>query len=241
MNKAYLIILALVIFSSYASAIQHFQIREFSDTSLGDADNKTIRVRSILVYSTTDGTDSNIKNGNPLETYIQYNTFIDTWNNDNSAFAVESCNLAISKITALANETVVLFNRTFTDDTKDGRFFINIVPREDIVAIMQCKFSGNRPKTLELPADIVTVTPTWECKACQQFEWSQDEVTLSKSKVLSDGTKEIWGLIKSLILLNFEFILILFWILTIIILFIAIGFIFAIGYWIFVKVAKYIK
>lgn len=243
MRKILLLMFAMIILLNSVSAIQHFQQRELSNTFLGDADNKTTRIRSILVYSTTDGTQSNIKNGNPLELYFQYNTYITTWNNDNPTYAVDSCNLVISKVTAIANETVILYNKTFTDDNKDGKFFVSIVPKEDLIGIMQCHFTGIRPDTIDLPlpADLVTVTPTWECKACQEFEWSQDQVTLSKAKVLSDSSIETWGFIKGFITLNFELIIILFWIILIIILFLAISLIFFFGFWVLIWLKRYTK
>lgn len=229
------ILLSFILISmNLASAVQQFQVKEFPESN-----NKTTLVRGILSYSTTDTTKNFIKSSNPLQLYILYDTSIETWNIDNPSYHVSYCNLRVYKVPLISNGSILIFNRTYFDDNKNLKFFINLKDGETATSEMSCIFTGIRPTVLELPADTTYVIPTQGCRACQELQWSEIEVTLSKTASLNQFINDNFDTIKQFVSLNYEFWIIMFWTGLIILLLMTISLIFTAIYWVYLVIKKH--
>lgn len=224
MKKQIIYIFALLLLLQSVSAVQYFQTRELSLL-----DNRTTNIHASMSYSTIDGTQENIKSGNPLEMYVLYNTYIDTWNTANPNNKVSYCELLIKQGSHLSNDSVILYDVNYSDDNKNTQFFVNLQRGDSMTADFNCHFSGTR--TLEVPVDFTLVTPTWECKSCQEYEWSKTALTIRKAESINSFIDVDVEFIKKFISLNFEFWIIIFWFMLIALFLSSIGLIFSILFW----------
>jgi hypothetical protein len=249
MNKKYLIVmLGIVLLLNLVSAIQVFQSNQYVLL-----DNSTSRKIASVVYqpnvysinpfflSATNVLQDYIPNGKPFEFSLQYFSFIETWNKANPNNNVDFCKMNIVKFSGLSNQSiyisndsVLLFNDTFYGDQELSTYFVRLNPYEDVVIILDCHFTGNR--TLEMPMDFTIITPTWECKACQLYEWSKTEVTILKAGQIGKNKVELSEWIKGLFSLNYEILLVLFWIAIFIITLLVLSMIFLGAYYFYIVV-----
>lgn len=225
----FITMLLLVSMLSSVSAVQYFQQRSFIN-------NDTTRVFGSISHIAGDGTDSTIKSGDPLELFVETTVTLKTWNINNPEFAVDHCNYTVTLLPHLSPIGVIQFNRTFEADEEERDFkqFIRLFEGDGMNANIDCVFTGNR--TIETPADLTFVTPTWECKKCQAFEWTLLERDIAKAKSIGANTVEVGGFIKKLVFLNFEIVLAVFWLLLILISFVATSLIFVGLYWVFLYI-----
>ena len=181
-----------------------------------------------------------IPQNNPLEVFIRYSAYPKTWNTANTLFQVEFCNLSVFYLPTHNSNASLVFNRITTpndEDVRDAQFFQRLNDGDAIRAEYICKFAN--PQTImDIPADLAMNSPTWECKACQFFEFTQKEIDIQKAETLGDHTVEISTFIRKLINLNFEIVLALFWTALIFLLFIAVHWLFLGLYFIFISIRR---
>lgn len=236
MKKLILMMFALIFLMNLVSSIQYFQTREFSLT-----DNRTTIVHASVGYSGIDGTADHIKSGNPLEVYVLYNTYIETWNLGAPNNKVDHCNLLVIHNPSLTNTSLIIFNQNFTDDNKNAQVFVNLEKGDSMTSTFRCVFQTQAGRVLLTPADFTIVTPTWECKECQQFEWSKTALTIEKAISINFFVEQNVEFIKDFVFLNFEFWIIVFWIILIIMLLIAVSLIFTGIFWIYLFIKRHTK
>ncbi len=160
-------------------------------------------------------TNDFIKGDAPLEFYIQFDITIDTWNAVNPDFSVDTCNFTTRTFSGIQNATLD-FNQVFTGDNINDKHFVRLKSGELWVADIDCHFNGKNT-SLQIPANMQIVTPTFECKACQFFKWTQVEADIIKAESIGNNVVDVTNIIKEFIRLNFEILLTLFWIVLIVI------------------------
>jgi len=232
MGIFFMLIFAVVMISAQ---VEYFQ-------TLEDKGNNTILNHIFYCYYNNVGFQPNISNyvsgSNFLETYIYYNVYIQKWNTANPSYKIDWCNLAIKQSTGLSNPSV-LFNITYTlsdFDVLGAKYFLKMNEQDCVSADQLCKYSvyvNISHPFLQIPADMQLVSPTWECKACQYYEWSLQDRMINKSKTLNLNMVQTSGYIKQIIFLNYEIMLAFFWIFLILVLVSSIGFIFIALYWLY--------
>lgn len=229
----FLISFVLFLLMDLASAVQYNQQRLLQN------DSKTTRIHAFIFRDYSLFMKDFIKGDNPLELYIQYDMYINSWNQKNPSYKVDNCNYLIRYNSNLNNGTQVLLNDTYDENDADffrRQYFVKLAERESILVDIDCEFEGNR--SIDTPADFIVVTPTWECKECQWYEWSLLERDIIKAEVVGENTVDVMNYIKELFIINFEIIVTLFWFFLIIVALIPFSLIFISVYWLYTYLRK---
>ena len=219
------------------SAVQYYQSKSF----IGD---DTTRIHASLFWDFGELSDDSVRSGNSLQTYVWYNIYPSTWNRANPNYAIQYCNMTVNFFGHMDNVSTLIYNKTYTgvgDDDPNAKYFVELTKGDGYTVTVDCVFAGIRPELLELPADFSIVTPTWECKSCQQYEWSLLEQDIAKAKTIGENTVDVVGFIKQLVLLNFEIVIALFWLILIGTTFVASSLVFVGIYWLFLYLRKVVK
>jgi hypothetical protein len=206
-----------------------------------DLGNKTIQNRMTICYDKsfqavlTDIRDYTTGN-NFYQTYILYNLYVNKWNTDNPNYIIDYCNMTIKQSTRQTNYSTI-FNKYVTNNDFDlfnAKYFLLMADGDCVIVEQNCRYNSNYSQSnLDIPAYMQLVTPTWECKDCQYYEWTLTQRDIAKAELLNNNKLSISDFMKKLILINFEILLILFWTFMILMIFVAIGFIFMGIYWLF--------
>lgn len=205
---AIMTVFLLVFTLANVSAVQYWQYKEFKS-------DDTIEMRAFMGWDVGDLTSDHIKTGNKLQTYVLYDVYTADWNLKNTNYTVDNCNFTIEFSDVTTGQNSILYNEVFTGATTDvsrAKFFVQLDKGDSYTAVFNCKFSGQVPELLEMPVTMSLVTPTWECKACQYYEWSKLDIDIQEAKTIGDNTLDVIQYIKALIVLNYEFVIIFFWI-----------------------------
>lgn len=244
----FFILATIILISNVATANQYFEYSRF----LGD--NATLQKFASMTYEKTDY--DTIKSGNQFQFYIWYYGNAGDWitqpqyaNN-----TLKNCNLKvqIAKGTSLLsqvdttpiNQTLItLLDQNFTENVQSGKYFVSLNPLDSAYITMNCVFinPSARPNRFDMPMDFNIVSPTYECKACQYYEWATDEVTLNKAKTLGEYTGVNLNYISRFFGMFYEIFVIGFWVLMIFILILAIALIFFGISWLFKWMSKWVK
>lgn len=251
----------LAMFISNASAVQYWQWQT-------NPTNYTTKIHGVVAYDTItkeletfdidfweligftatfpfvtlpdlDVTRDAIESGKPLEVLVQYYSYVDEWNDKNPNNQVNHCNLTISYSAHRTNFTVPLYSRLYRTQIDDGKYFIRLDKGDTAYVDFECLFEDEAIE--DIPADFTIVLPTWECLACQYYNWQQEFVKVEQAETLQDYRVVVTGYIKSIFLLNYEALLIMFWILSIGLVFMALGLIFFAVYWLYLYIKEHTK
>ncbi len=175
------------------------------------------------VVSYDKDVDDFISGENPLELYFWYDVYVTSWNELNPDFSVSDCNISIeqfpyaSNILGIGNVSESFKDsKIFTDDYRNAKYFVRMNDGDLVFFDMFCNFDDTSSGLL-VPASFQVVTPTWECKACQYYEWTLLDRDIQKSEQAGNKVVGIVDSIRNVVYLNFEIWLILFWIVLIII------------------------
>lgn len=182
--------------------------------------------------------------GKPYESYVWYHSYPDTWNEANVGAEVIYCNLKILYSKDNGNTLITLTDQNFTTTVDDGKYFVRLYPTEAYYVRATCQFVSNSARNLSdlsLPIDFSIVEPTNECVACQYYNWATDQIKLNKAITLADYTTTNLGYIKGLFNIFYEFLIMAFWIIMIILVMSAVGLIFYGVYWLYSYLIKHTK
>jgi len=229
----------LLVSISFASAEIQFWQQKY------DMGNGTLQNHLIAFYSKGGFgiTDDYVSGNNPYEAYILYNIYVKKFNAENPNIKIDNCDLIVNFAGKVGNTTIIL-NKSYTeidDDIFNAKYFIKLKDGEGIIADQICYFQNKSYDDLEFPVDMQLVTSSWECKACQYYEWSVQEENIAKTKSIGDNIVSISNYIKQLFMLNFEIWLALFWIFLILMIFTSIGLIFIGIYWLAIYFKRIIR
>ena len=239
-NKIIITIMTIFIFLTILNsvmAITYFQTKE----NIG---NNTVKNRIWVYYSDIDGTTSFIKDGTPVEVYINYRAYLKTWNQLNTQNLVDSCQITIKFYSGINNLTTTVLQQNFSKDFdyENDKYFFRMNPKDSFSSELSCKYQLSIPITLEIPVDQSMESPTNACKSCQFYQWSIQERKIIKAETLGDRTVINFEYIKQLFIINFEILTVLFWIVLIVLLLASIGLIFFglsyVAIWLFKVIEK---
>lgn len=234
MKKIIISLICMIFLIGLVSAdMEYFQKRL-------DMGNGTLKNHIFTMYSKGGfGTADYIKGDNPYELYFLANSYIQTWNSQNTFYKIRKCEINISILKAFSNNSNSVHYQNFTSldaDQKEIKYFVQLHDGDSVSADGICYFENTSydfNKGLYMPLEIQLVSPTWECKACQLYENSLLSDNVAKSKTIGDHIVTISDYIKKLFMINFEIVLALFWLSMIMLLFTAISFIFLIAYYLY--------
>lgn len=181
--------------------------------------------------------EQSIQEGKPLEYYYLYSAYVDDWNTKAPSNEVNFCNFTVYYSQQGSNTQTSIYNDIMTTKTLNAKYFVRLNKGDTATAYMDCQFAGNR--TLTMPAEYTVVFPTWECKECQYYEWNKDFIKLEKAKNLGTYYTQVWSYIKTLITINYEIALTIFWIMVIIVAILSIGLILMGVYWVYLYISKH--
>lgn len=172
-----------------------------------------------------------IESGKPLEIYVRYNIYPVLWNTQAVNNTISSCSLTIKYSRMDMNTTSIIYQQNYsTSDITNAKYFIKLNKGDTFYVEEQCYFNKPSERTLEIPADFTIVTPTWNCQACQYYEWQKDQVKLTKAMTLADYSNQIIGYMKGIFQIFYEFFIYGWWFFLIIMLLFAVSLIF-LGIW----------
>jgi len=207
-------IFLLVSMISFTNAQIQFWQKNWQGDGVGEVPYNVTRNHAYIQYN--KDIDDNIKGNNPLNVIVKYDAYVETWNELNPEYPVDWCNFTITYFPTIQNNSVQLFNKLITDDYRNADYFVVLYDGDNFIADMDCHFSGGN-NSLRVPASFQISTPTWECKACQYYEWRITEQKIEKTETIGDYVVDVSEKIKNLINLNYEIWLALFWVILIII------------------------
>jgi hypothetical protein len=210
--------------------------------------------RSLGFYSFKYWIEENdfVPYGTPYQAYIQYGLQpISEWNAENPSSPIDYCTILVKEYhytRRFAGDTLNLtdapvstytLNRTFTDAdtsvTKDEyKFFISLNKFDFADIYFNCHFIDDI--SILTPVSLKIVSPTKNCLACQyynSYKASFDEII---NDAIQDYTDAILTNSKNLLGWNIELWITLFWISLIAILFLVIGIIFLMIYWVYLYI-----
>lgn len=194
--------------------------------TLEDRGNKSVLNHIFLSY--TNLNDDFVSGGNTYQGYIWYSVYVKQFNENNPNYRIDFCNITITQYTDLGIR--VLLSRIYTKrdiDAKGLQQFFNMRSGDYLIADELCVFNPLANQSdLTIPAEMQLVVPTWECKSCQEYNYASTSLTIDKTSVIGQNTASITNFIRKLVALNFEIILSLFWIFLILMIFLAVSFIF---------------
>lgn len=232
-----------------SSRLQFYQQQFINPIRNGTMINGTIS--DFIQINYDKSLDDYITSSNPLEVYLFYNIYVNQWTHDNPSSQIDYCNLTIKQsIDRSSNASLsVIYSASWTNtsfDVQGGKYFLQMQDGDFVQAYIDCKYHNpnllfNPKINMEVPESLQLVTTTWECKACQFYEYTVQQRAINKANSISDFRQSTINHIFSLINIVFDLILALFWFAMIIILFVAISLIMMGFYWIYLyfdKVAK---
>jgi hypothetical protein len=227
---AFVLMMTIFMIGSVLSEIQFYQVMQ-------DRGNGTIRNRLSLLYTKPSlFADDYVLGNSPFETYLKYSINVQSHNRESPDFNVSYCNQKIWVWKHLQSNMTLVFEKNYTSadsDINNAQYFFQLYDGDQAFAQQDCYFINTSFKVLQIPVDMQMVQPTSECKSCQFYLWSKLEADVSKAGIVGNNVVTISSYVQKLVLLNFEIVVVLFWIALILLLFIAVGFIFVGVYWTF--------
>src|SRR4030067_97402 len=196
MEKGCLLILIVLFVIPFTSAeVEYIQNKLFIFGE-GIFGYSTILNSAFLRY---DKSESDfVANNNPLEVSVNFRTYLQKWNNSTESLDVDWCNIAVIYVNSLSDNVTVLYNRTFYPNESDidsDDFFVKLQDKDIMRTVASCHFVNvqtlNPLYDLDMPLDFNLNTPTWECKACQFYEWEQRIRDVDKAVLLGDNTHTV--------------------------------------------------
>jgi len=229
-----LVLTFLVISISNVSAVYYFQEKRFA------SDNVSTYIWSAVTYDTFTSPDllifDHIASGNPLTSYVWYNTYVDTWNAQNPNYIVNHCDLTI-QYSGVNEPLITIFNQTFTGTISNGKYFVKLKKGDVYYVNMSCTFNSSR--LLEIPASFTIVSPTWECRECQFYNWNQNQIQLTKATTINNNVNTIFNYIGNLVGQLYSLFVVFMWILLIGIVLFSVGLLFVGVIWVYKLIARH--
>lgn len=185
-----------------------------------------------------------VSGNNPYELYIWYNIYPQKWNTDNPNVFVDNCNFRIDNYKRLQQNSTTILNITYDRNSADmlnEKYFIQLQDGDGISVYQTCYFQNQSYSQLYLPAEMQIVTPTLECKSCQYYEWILQQRNLVKAQNITSNTITTLDYVKKLFSINFEAWLMFFWAFSILMVFVAVSFIFLGLLWFYKYLRRIVK
>jgi hypothetical protein len=206
MKKLILLIMGIFLIASASAEITFWgQTFNYSDTQ---------NLYATISYDSD--TEDFVTAGKPLEIPIAYDIYVDSWNDLNPDYPVDYCNFSVGQATAVSNVSVV-FSKLVNDDYRNAKYFVRMEDGDFVTISMDCHFNSTNISYLIFPGSFQIEPPTWECKACQYYEWSVIERDIEKAENVGDKFTDVVDNMYNIIFINFEIWLALFWVVLIVV------------------------
>jgi len=233
MKKIMIMMFAILLLVSMTSLVEgkisYWQQKLIDRTPVNETLDNTTTIHAVVEY--TKDTDNFVKGGRPLEFYVGYDIYIETWNKLNPDYSVEFCNYTAKTFPSASNVSFNV-NRLYTDDFRDVKHFFKLDDGDFFQVDIDCHFNSTNT-SIQIPASLQIVTPTFECKACQFYENSVVERDIIKAELVGNNVVSVSETIRKFIQLNYEIWLALFWVVLIIVAVHSTGLIFVGLIWLF--------
>ncbi len=213
MKKIILLMIAVFLLASVSADMIYWQ-QKWEGDGVGVVPFNVTKIHAVVNYDAD--LNSFVTGGSQFEFYFWYDIYVQSWNELNPDYSVDWCNFTIQKFPSTSSNATFTYNRLFTDDYRNAKYFLRLDDGDTIFADIDCHFNSTN-HSLIIPASLQAVTPTWECKACQFYEWTLLERDILKAEAVGDNIVDVVAVMRSLINLNFEIWLALFWIVLIVI------------------------
>jgi hypothetical protein len=210
----------------------------FYSYQIGD---DTVRYYGEMSYSQLTENYMAVKK-NPNQIYITYGLEpIADWNANHPDNQIDWCMIDIGEThyygQHLQNYTITQYSTLFTADnttvTPDSfRHFIEFNEQDRANATFDCHFTGI--PTIQTPISLSASTPTWECKACQSYNYYKSHLDDAIGEGIETFTRQIETNIKDFIKLIINISITIFWIIKIMFVVGVIGIIFIGIWWIYI-------
>jgi hypothetical protein len=231
-------IFLLTLFALNINMVTAIDITSRNDIDL--TNNLTTTLFYSVAYTPTNYDD--VLN-QPYESYILYSSNINDWNIANPQNQVRDCNFSVyyssyrSQLLHQGNlsapDQILLYNADFIGNYPSNKYFVRLNPKDVYTTQMTCTFLNSQSRTIDIPVTISIVTPTWECQACQYYQWTQDQIKLTVASTLSGYTSKNVGYIASLFRMFYEIAIYAFWVALILLLLLSVSLIFYGIYWVY--------
>lgn len=244
-------IMLLVMFpffmQSASAEVQYYTVKNTNFTSGGVSMTNVTRLHTWIWYR-ADANDY-IGSGRPFEFAIGYQIQnLSDWNSVYPQYHIDYCQFWIRQTIIqrntfgqIINSTqITTFKSTFTPENVSYfnlQKFVQLKDGESALIDWDCYFPYGTT-TSNIPVTVEITSPTRECKACQYYEYSKIERDSAVAENVASNTASIFTYIKEFISLNFEVIIIFFWIFMLASLFIALGMIFIGIYWFYLFIKR---
>jgi len=237
MKKLILFMMTIFLLASVSAELNYWQTKWEGD-GVGDLPVGNTKIHSVVTYYADE--NNFVTGGDKFEFYFWYDIYIETWNEVNPDFSVDWCNLTIRQYPSLSNVSAFTYSKLFTDNYNNAKYFLRLDDGDVAYADIECHFNSTN-HSLYVPATLQVVTPTWECQACQFYEWTLLERNIVKAEEVGDNIVDTIGSMKNVMTLNFEIWLALFWIVLIVVAVHSTGLLFIGIIWLFAYMKNLIK
>lgn len=234
MRKIIPFIIAFVLLINLSSAVVQFYQDETIFPLNPHISRKTMSI--VWIEGSYEGVKDVITGGTPLEVKLYYSLYPTRWNERNPTHKITNCSLSVFYNPHLANSSDLIYEETIfagEPDVMAKSYFVMLNQKDFITSIVDCYFEDENKTTIITPTEFFAYFPTYECKSCQYYQWLTTNREVEKAQTIGGYTTEIWGFIGELVELNFEFILVVFWILLILTLCMGTGLIFIGMYYVY--------
>lgn len=228
--KLITLIIAFLLLANLSSAVVSF----YQETiELPDDEHITRTANSVFWIAGAFPTDPTVKDvitsDDLLEIEIDYSIYPQTWNDRSPDYEIENCTLTINYFENKLNQSYVFYEETVNKNESDilgKKYFVRVPQKDGISVFMDCYFANASQRILDTPTELTVRLPTYECKACQYYEWNVEQRDIAKAQTIGNNTVTIIDYIKEFFILNFELLLAVFWFILILLLFAGVGLIF---------------
>jgi hypothetical protein len=141
----------------------------------------------------------------------------------------------------LLNTTTEVQTYYFTNTSLSyGQIVLNMRDKDSFVADMICHYTDNRSLYVEnaLIGRFTTYTPSFECEGCSKYSLEELSNQVEKQDEITANELEIYTAFQSMINWNFQIWLVMSYVVKIGFVFVAIGLIFATGYYFYMFLKK---
>lgn len=185
----------------------------------------------------------------PYQFFIKYDIYPSLWNEQAGFDMIQYCDINVTKVffasqleqvTPQPNQQL-LYRRIISDDLKNQEYYLELARGDEAYIKIDCFFKNGSDRGYTLPVNLYVVSPTYSCSKCQAYEWSKLQPILVKADFLLEANTNNVEYIKKIVFLNYEFIVIIYWFVLILLVVFAVGLIFLAGYWIYLLLNKMMK
>lgn len=230
----------LTFFSNFVNSTQYYQY------TYPQNDSHTTTIYGYVIYPVEeDVVRERISDGYLYEFTVKYDMYPEFWNSQ-SPNLTQYCqiNITTQKYYSLLQgdspQPIVqeLFKRVSDENLYNQEYYVSLSKGDTAYFKLDCYFTNSSLQSMTIPANLFIQTPTFECLQCKKFEWSKMQPTLLKSDFLLQANTNNIEYIKKIIFINFEFVVIAYWFLLILVVVFAVGLIFLGLYWFYLWISK---